>query len=397
MIEEKQNETNEEMSFAELFEKTEVRKDYLTPGQKVEATIVKITPDWIFLDLGGKSEGYLDRKELTDDNGNLSVQEGDSITAYFLSSRFNEKLFTTKIGAGDSARAYMEDVWRSGIPVEGVVEKEIKGGFEIKLAGQMRGFCPYSQMGLHRIDNPQEAIGLRLSFRITEYGEQGRNIVLSSRAILEEQKKKDEEALKATLHEGMVVAGTVVSLREFGAFMDIGGVQGLLPISEIGWDRVADIHERLSIGKTLDVAITKLDWENNRISLSLKKMLSDPWDEAWAKYPEGTVHRGTVVSLATFGAFVNLGPGVDGLLHISKLGKGKRIVHPREAVKEGDALDVRVDAMDRTQKRISLSLATAELQEKESAEDYREYVEKASASLGSFGDLMKQKLEKRKK
>ncbi|MBI4633995.1 MAG: 30S ribosomal protein S1 [Deltaproteobacteria bacterium] len=397
MIEEKQNETNEEMSFAELFEKTEVRKDYLTPGQKVEATIVKITPDWIFLDLGGKSEGYLDRKELTDDNGNLSVQEGDSITAYFLSSRFNEKLFTTKIGAGDSARAYMEDVWRSGIPVEGVVEKEIKGGFEIKLAGQMRGFCPYSQMGLHRIDNPQEAIGLRLSFRITEYGEQGRNIVLSSRAILEEQKKKDEEALKATLHEEMVVAGTVVSLREFGAFVDIGGVQGLLPISEIGWDRVADIHERLSIGQTLDVAITKLDWENNRISLSLKKMLSDPWDEAWAKYPEGTVHRGTVVSLATFGAFVNLGPGVDGLLHISKLGKGKRIVHPREAVKEGDALDVRVDAMDRTQKRISLSLATAELQEKESAEDYREYVEKASASLGSFGDLMKQKREKRKK
>ena len=194
----------------------------------------------------------------------------------------------------------------------------------------------------------------------------------------------------------MVVTGTIVAIREFGAFLDIGGVQGLLPISEIGWDRVADIRERLSLGQTLDVSIVKLDWENNRISLSLKKMLSDPWNDVWEKYPESTVHRGTVVRLMAFGAFVNLGPGIDGLLHISKLGKGKRIAHPREAVKEGDILDVRIDAIDREQKRISLSLTGGEAQEKE-ADDYRTYGEKAPAALGSFGDLMKQKMEKRKK
>jgi len=404
MVEDRKNEPNEEMSFAELFDKTKVRRDFLTPGEKIEATIVKITQDWIFLDLGGKSEGYMDRKELADEEGNLSVKEGDSLTAYFLSSKHNEKLFTTRIGTGDSARTHIEEVWRNGIPIEGVVEKEIKGGFDIKLVGDMRGFCPYSQMDIQRVDNAKDYIGRRLSFRITEYGERGRNIILSSRAILEEQKKKEGEALKTTLNEGMIVKGTVVSIRDFGAFLDIGGLQGLLPISEICWDRVEDIHERLSIGQTLDVAITKLDWQNNRISFSLKKTLSDPWDEVLAKYPEGTFHRGTVVRLMKFGAFVNLGPGVDGLIHISKLGKGKRITHPSDAVKEGLTIEVRIDAIDRDQKRISLSIPEMEPKEggsikieKDTEDYYREYVEKAPASLGSFGDIMKRKLEEKKK
>ncbi|HVO68196.1 MAG TPA: 30S ribosomal protein S1 [Syntrophales bacterium] len=404
MVEEKNSELNEEKSFAELFEKTRMRKDFLKPGQKIEAVIVKITKDWIFLDLGGKSEGYLDRKELTDENGNLSVKEGDTITAYFLSSKLNEKLFTTKIGAGDSARTYIEEVWRNGIPIEGVVEKEIKGGFEIKLAGGMRGFCPYSQIDLRRMEDAKDYIGRRLSFRITEYAERGRNIILSARAILEEQKKKEEEALKATLHEGMIVKGTVVSIRDFGAFLDIGGLQGLLPISEIGWDRVEDIHERLSIGQALDVAITKLDWQENRISLSLKETLPDPWNEVPAKYPEGTFHTGKVVRLTKFGAFVNLGPGVDGFIHISKLGKGRRITHPGEVINVGQTIDVRIDAIDHDQKRISLSIPEVESQdggsrksEKESAEDFREYVNKAPASLGSLGDIVKRKQNVKKR
>jgi small subunit ribosomal protein S1 len=405
MVEEK-NESNEEMSFAELFEKTEVRRDFLEPGQKIEATIVKISPEWIFLDLGGKNEGYLDRKEFIDEEGVLSVKEGDTVVAYFLFSKANEKLFTTRIGAGNSARNHMEEVWRSGIPVEGVVEKEIKGGFEIKLAGDMRGFCPFSQMGLQRIDNVQDYIGRRMDFRITEFAEKGRNIILSSRAILEEQQKKDGDALRLTLNEGMMVTGKIVSVRDFGAFLDIGGLQGLLPISEIGWDRVEDIQERLSIGQTLDVVITKLDRENNRISLSLKQTLSDPWDEVSSKYIEGALHTGTIVRLTIFGAFVKLGPGVDGLLHISKLGKGRRIAHPRDAVKEGQTIEVKIDSIDKAKKRISLSLPLADSQDnisgkskikKEPEDDYRAYVDKAPASLGSFGDIMKRKMEKSKK
>jgi small subunit ribosomal protein S1 len=195
-----------------------------------------------------------------------------------------------------------------------------------------------------------------------------------------------------------------VSIRDFGAFLDIGGLQGLLPISEIGWDRVEDIYGRLSVGQTLDVIITKLDLQNNRISLSLKQTLSDPWNEVEAKYPEGTFHTGTIVRLTKFGAFVNLGPGVDGLIHISKLGKGKRIAHPSDAVKEGQVFVVRIDGTDRDQKRISLSIPEAEARddktrksEKESVEDFREYVDKAQTSMGSFGDIMKRKLEKKRK
>jgi small subunit ribosomal protein S1 len=200
------------------------------------------------------------------------------------------------------------------------------------------------------------------------------------------------------------VKGTVVAIRDFGAFLDIGGLQGLLPISEIGWDRVEDIYARLSVGQTMDVVITRMDPQNNRISFSLKQTLSDPWNEAEATYPEGTFHTGTVVRLAKFGAFVNLGLGVDGLLHISKLGKGKRIVHPSDVVKEGQAIEVRIDAMDRDQKRISLSIPEAEARddaarktEKTSEDNYHEYVGEVPTSLGSLGDIMKRNVGEKKK
>ena len=398
-------ENEENLSFAELFEKTQIKKDFLQPGEKIEATIVKITAEWIFLDLGGKSEGYLDRKEFADDEGNVSVKEGDKISAFFLSSKANEKLFTTKIGVGDSARHHLEDIWKSGIPVEGTVEKEIKGGFQIKLPGDMRGFCPFSQMGLQRIEKGEDYIGRRMSFRIIEFSEKGRNIILSSRVLQEEQRKKDAEVLKASLQEGMKVQGKIVSIRDFGAFLDIGGIQGLLPISEISWERIEDIRERVTVGQEMEVVITKLDWPNNRISLSLKQTLADPWEDVSMKYPEGSVHTGKIVRLTTFGAFVNLGGGIDGLIHISKLGKGRRIAHPRDAVQAGQTLEVKVDAIDSEKKRISLSPYEEEAPKEESTkkikasdtDDFRSFMSNGTGtSLGSLGDMLKGKLDKKK-
>jgi len=226
-------EEGEEKSFAELLGESEPERGWLKPGQRVDAVIVKITPEWVFIDVGGKHEGYLDRREFLDAEGNLGVQEGQAVRAYFLSSQHNERLFTTKVGAGEAGRAFLEDASRSGIPVEGVVEREVKGGFEIKVAGDVRGFCPFSQMGLFRAATPAEWVGRRLTFRIIEYGERGRNVVLSHRAILEEERAKLKEVLKAELKEGMAVKGTVVSLQKFGAFVDLGGIQALIPISEI--------------------------------------------------------------------------------------------------------------------------------------------------------------------
>ncbi len=396
---EKVDEMAEEESFAELFEGSFVKPVRFTPGQKVEVRIVKISAEWIFLDLGGKSEGYLERKELQDAEGNLSVKEGDIIEAYFLSTANQELRFTTRITGGDAGRHYLEDAWENGIPVEGLVEKEIKGGFEIKIAGELRGFCPFSQMGLQRAGSPAELIGQHLPFRITQYGEKGRNIVVSHRSILEEERQKQREVLKGSLREGMTVTGTISSIRSFGAFVKVDCVEGLIPISEIGWDRVEDINERLAVGQEVEVVAMKLDWEKDRLSFSLKQTLPDPWDSVEKDFPEGSRHRGTVVRLTDFGAFVSLAPGVDGLVHISKLGAGKRINHPREVVSKGQEVEIKVEKFDKENKRLSLSLAGSEKGEaqEESEEDLSQFLKGKTDSMGTLADLLKSKLAGKKK
>ena len=384
-------ESAEEMSFAELFEQSQTEPVWLKPGQKVDVRIVKVTPEWVFLDLGGKNEGYLDRKELIDENGELTAKEGDTIRAYFLSSRQNEKLFTTKIAAGEASRIYLEDAWRSGIPVEGVVDKEIKGGFEVRIAGTMRGFCPFSQMGLGRIDAPADYVGRRLPFIILEYEQKGRNIILSNRMIVAKEQKALRDALMQSLREGQVVKGKIISLQKFGAFVDIGGMHGLLPMSEIAWGHTEDINDALKVGEEVEVAVLKIDREKDRISLSLKQMLADPWEKVESGYPEGSVHTGRVSRMTNFGAFVTLEAGIDGLLHISRLGAGKRIKHAGEILKQGQAIEVKIEKMDRTAKRLSLILASHEeaAGEKEAPEDFRQYLQKKPDSFGSLGDAFK--------
>lgn len=387
----------EEESFAQLLEGSLVKPARFEAGQKVKGRIVKISSECIFLDLGGKSEGYLDRKELVDEEGNLSVKEGDLIQAYFLSSSNDGMRFTTQITKGDAGQRHLEDAWRSGIPVEGLVEKEIKGGFEIKIVGGVRGFCPYSQMGLQRTANPGELVGRHLAFRITQYDEKGRNIVLSNRSVLEEERERQREEQKSSLHEGMKVKATVTSIHNFGAFIKIGSLEGLIPASEIGWERVEDISKVLAIGQDVEVVAMKLDWEKNRLSFSLKQTLPDPWDSVEKDFPKGSIHRGTVTRLTNFGAFVTLTPGVDGLLHVSKLGSGKKIKHSHEAVEKGRSLAVKIENVDRENKRISLSLPSLESAEGQSEEDYAKYLKEKPESMGTFADLLKAKLSNKTK
>jgi small subunit ribosomal protein S1 len=391
---------NGEENFAEMFEKSYKKHGKLEPGQMVEAVVVKITAEWIFLDLGGKGEGYLDRKELTDQSGKISVKEGDTVRAYFVSSENNEMHFTTKIGSGPGKQSQIEDAWRNHIPVEGTVAKEIKGGFEVKIGGSVRAFCPFSQMGIRRDEQQAACIGKSLTFLIAEYGEDGRNIVLSRKPILEEEKRNKREALKATLSEGMKIRGKVTSLLNFGAFVDIGGVEGLLPVSEISYSRTEKVSDILSAGQDVEVIIKKLDWENNKFSFSLKDTLPDPWDNVADAYPLGSYHPGKISRLAPFGAFVTLKEGVDGLIHISKLGDGRRINHPREVVKEGETVEVKIEAVDQATRKISLSLAAVSRAAEEEAETIKEYKEQEKSgpqSMGSLGELLKAKMEQKKK
>jgi len=194
----------------------------------------------------------------------------------------------------------------------------------------------------------------------------------------------------------MKITGTVASIRDFGAFIDIGGVQALLPISEIGWARIDDIHDVLSIRQELEVVILNLDWEKDRISLSLKATLPDPWERVEERYPAGSSHAAVVARLAKFGAFVTLEGGVDGLVHISKLGGGKRINHPNEVLEQGQSLDVTVEAVDPEKRRISLTLTHEKGRGDEVGMaddgDYRTYLQETPASMGTLGDILKEKL-----
>lgn len=389
-----------EESFAEMLEQSMGSQGgRLTPGQKVTARVLKVGAEWLFIDTGHKGEGVVELKEFLDPDGNTTVREGDTISVYFLSSSRGEMRFTTMLGGGAQGNAQLEEAWQSGVPVEGVVEKEIKGGFEVKLAGATRAFCPFSQMSLRRIQNPESVIGTRLAFRITDYTERGRNIVVSRRVLLEEEQRRLREEARSSLSEGMTVGGTVTSLRDFGAFVDLGGIEGLIPISEVGWSRVNDIREVLSEGQQVQVVIKVIDREKDRISLSLKDAQPDPWEKAAQIFKDGTFHSGKVSRLAQFGAFVTLCDGVDGLIHISRLGGGKRINHPREVLKEGDTIEVKVESFEAGNRRISLSLAgpaKAAAEEEETVARFRDRAGEASEGMGTLGDLLSARSKRKK-
>jgi small subunit ribosomal protein S1 len=385
-----------EESFEELLNQSSVQPVHFQPGEKIEAAVIKITQDWVFIDIGGKTEGTIATDEFHHDDDELALKEGSMIEAFFLSSQKGEMLFTTRIATGASKDTHLEEAYHSGIPVEGLVEKEVKGGFQVKLAGNKRAFCPYSQLGPHQIEEESPHIGNHLTFKIIEYGAKGRNIVLSHKAILEEERRMRRDALKGYLKEGMTVGGEVTSVRDFGAFVDIGGIEGLVPVSELSWGRVDDLSEIISVGQKVDVAIMKLDWDRNRFSFSLKENLPDPWGTAVQRYPEGSIHTGKVARLAPFGAFVTLEPGIDGLIHISELGRVKRIKHPHEVLQQDQSVEVKILQVDEEKRRLSLSLFS-ENDGGEETENYQKHLsdgdKKSGGGFGTLGDLLRGKMD----
>ncbi|MDA8132940.1 MAG: 30S ribosomal protein S1 [Elusimicrobia bacterium] len=382
---------NEE-NFAELFEKSYKEPSRMEPGQKVEAPIVKITPEWVLIEVGGKGEGYIPADELKDADGNMIAREGDIVRAWFNRSEEGEMRFTTRIGTGPAARSQLADAFKEHLPLAGKVAREIKGGFEITLPGGLRAFCPFSQMGMRRDESREAYVGVELAFHIIELDR--RNIVLSRREIVEAERQAKVAVLKETLREGDRVRGIVTSIQKFGAFVDIGGVEGLLPVSEMAWGRTGKVSDVLSAGQPVEVIIKNLDWENRRISLSLKDALPNPWDSAAQNWPAGSFHTGRVSRLAPFGAFVTLGEGVDGLIHVSRLGGDKRVNHPEDVLQVGQQIEVCVEAVDVKNQRISLVPADVSREQQEKQETMRRYQEpEGAAPLGSLGEQLKRHLD----
>lgn len=373
-------------TFASYFENTLSKMEKLKPGQQIETEIVSISKDCIFLQLSGKSEGVLERAELTDVDGNLTVKEGDTVKVFFLDAKNGEMRFTTRIAGESAGASALENAFKNGIPVDGLVEKEIKGGYEVKI-GESRAFCPYSQMGQRRTEDSSQYVGKKLTFKIQEFKDRGRSILVSNRAILEEERKEQMEALKKTLHEGMVVKGTIKSIQDFGAFVDIDGFQALLPVSEISRSRVEDIRAALTVGQEVEAEIIRIDWKNERMSLSVKNLQSDPWSTVRDKYPKDSKHTGTVARIADFGAFVTLEPGIDGLIHISEMRGEDKFGNPKVMIKPGETLSVRVLDVDPSKRRISLKPASSTDEEEVS----QKYFDGESDTYNPFAALLKKK------
>ena len=343
----------ESEDFAALFAAHEARVP-LEIGQVVKGRIIQITAEHVFVDVGGKGEAWIDRAELTDDAGRLKVAVGDEVEATVVATG-DEVRLSHKLRQGAQAREVLAMAARSGITVEGRVAGVIKGGYEVTVAG-LRAFCPFSQMDLRRADSEQEYVGRVLDFRVTRYEENGRNIVVSRRQILEQQAAKAAEETRKKIVVDAVLPGTVSSLADFGAFVDLGGIQGLVPMSELSHARVGRAADRLRVGEAVTVKVIRLDEAKGKITLSLKALEGDPWLAVAGRLRERQVVRGRAVRAAEFGVFVELLPGVDGLLHASEIPRHRQ-AELREAVAANAEIAVMILTLDAGKRRIGLALA----------------------------------------
>jgi small subunit ribosomal protein S1 len=300
--------------FATMFEAS-IQAKRVERGQTIEGTIVAIGPEVAFVDVGGKGEATIEIDELKDADGRLEVAVGDRVQAVVVST-VGGLILSRKLARGAATERQLEDAFHTGLPVEGKVERAVKGGYEVRIARQ-RAFCPTSQIDTLRTD-PSVHEGRVYEFRIIEYKEGGRNLVVSRRALLEEQQRVSAAEIRRSIAAGAVITGRVASVREFGAFVDLGGgVQGLLHVSEMGWSRVSDTSQVVKAGDAITVKVLRVDDDKQKISLGLKQLTDDPWASVPATYEIGQVRTGRVTRVAEFGAFVELEPGVEGLAHVS--------------------------------------------------------------------------------
>ena len=358
-------------------------------GDQVTGKVISIGKDAVFVDVGGKAEGMLDRAQVTDKDGKLTVQVGGELEARVVADAGGTLTLRVRVARGPEARGELVQAAELGIPVEGTVTEVIKGGVAVDVAG-VRGFCPASQIDARFVEDLATFVGQKLVFRITRY--EARNLVLSRRALLEEENAKRAAETRKRLEPGAVLRGKVVGFKPFGAFVDIGGIEGMLHISELGYSRVERPEDLLTLGQEVDVAVLKIEpgEKGERISLSLKALANDPWRELVGRLTAGMRVKGKVARLQPFGAFVELEPGVEGLVHISELGAGRRINHPKEVVAVGQDVEAVILTIDGERRRIGLSMAASA---DGSAEDVAEVTraQAPSGRLGTFADLLKKR------
>jgi small subunit ribosomal protein S1 len=393
--------SEQEEDFAAMFEAS-VKTRQFDRGQTIEGTIVAFGPKVAFVDVGGKGEAEIDIEELKDADGDVDVSIGDRIQAMVVST--SGGIVLTRRGVRNAAtQRELEDAFQAGLAVEGRVEKAVKGGYEVRIARE-RAFCPLSQIDIVRTADPAVHEGKVYAFRVIEYKDGGKNVVVSRRKHLEDQQRAAAADVRKTIVPGAVLTGRVVSVPAFGAFVELGGgIQGLLHVSDMGWSRVTTPSEIVAPGDQITVKVLRVDDTTQKISLGLKQLLDDPWTTVATTYEVGQVRMGRVTRVADFGAFVELEPGIEGLAHVSTFAPTGRTREWAKSVPVGLTGAFEILTIDAAQKRIGVGLVdegssrAVEAASKQGASEPGESrpEDAPKASLGSLADNLRNALKGR--
>jgi small subunit ribosomal protein S1 len=348
----------EQEDFKSLYEKS---LKTVEEGQILKGIVVDITPDHVTVDVGYKSEGQIPMEEFLKKDKNVDVKIGDRIEVLVERKDGEEGLLILSKEKADKVNIWREvsRSCREGEVMEGEIVSKVKGGLSVEIGGIL-AFLPGSQIDLKPVRNLDALVGQRLRFKVIKFNRKRNNIVLSRRILLDEERKLLREETLRSIKEGEMIEGTVKNLTNYGAFIDLGGIDGLLHITDISWGRTGHPSDRLSIGDRIKVKVLHFDQEKGKVSLGLKQALPDPWDSVPEKYPIGSRIKGKVVSITDYGVFVELEEGVEGLVHISQLTWSKKMKHPSKLVRIGDMVEVAVLECDLVKRRISLGMKQIE-------------------------------------
>ncbi|MGE5786324.1 MAG: 30S ribosomal protein S1 [Myxococcales bacterium] len=352
-------------SFAALFESADTgtgNTDLGGEGQITTGIVVQINRDTVVVDIGGKSEGVISLDEFRGSDGTAAVKAGDKVDVFIESRESDDGLISLSKEKADKMKVWDEisSACERDEIIEGTISQRVKGGLSVTIRGGVKAFLPGSQVDLRPIRNLDKLIGQTYEFKVIKFNKKRGNIVLSRRVLLERERDEMKQKTLKNLEEGMVLTGTIKNLTEYGAFVDLGGIDGLLHITDMSWGRVNHPSEVFNVGDEVTVKVLKYNPETERVSLGLKQTQEDPWNHAEEAYPLGKRVRGKVMSLTDYGSFVELEPGVEGLIHVSEMSWTKKIKHPSKIMNVGDEVECQVLEVDSRSKRISPGLKQLE-------------------------------------
>ncbi|HZO11873.1 MAG TPA: 30S ribosomal protein S1 [Polyangiaceae bacterium] len=350
-------------SFAALFEESIEKDTFAREGEIISGTIVQVDRDMVVVDIGGKSEGVIPLKEFGDATpAGPPVNVGDRVDVFVESRETDDGLLKISKEKADRLKVWddISAACEQDQLIEGTISQRVKGGLSVTIKGGVKAFLPGSQVDLRPIRNLDRLIGQTLEFKVIKFNKKRGNIVLSRRVLLEKERDELKQKTLETLQEGMTVEGTIKNITEYGAFVDLGGIDGLLHITDMSWGRVNHPSEVFSVGDKVEVKVLKYNPETERVSLGLKQTMEDPWNHAAEAYPPGKKIRGKVMSITDYGAFVEIEPGIEGLIHVSEMSWTKKIKHPSKLLEVGQEVECQVLEVDAQAKRISLGLKQLE-------------------------------------